>query len=81
MVGDELPRWYDEVEERSRQYARRGVYLVRNVRPGEEMKAEDVVFLRPQGEGVSPLEWNKKLGRKEKYKEAIKKGHQLLPWM
>ena len=78
IIGAEVPDWYDSSEEVSRMFARRGVYLVRDVHGGEEFKAEDVQFLRPQGDGITPMEWAARLSRQEKYVQDLKKGQRII---
>lgn len=76
-IGNEREVWYDVSEERSRANARRGVYLKRDVKAGAFLEFDDVVFLRPQGQGIDPMEWNDKVLNREAYREDIKKGEQL----
>jgi sialic acid synthase SpsE len=78
IIGQETPDWYDSSEEASRKFARRGVYLVRDVHGGKELKAEDVIFLRPQGDGITPMEWAARLSRQEKYSQDMKKGQLII---
>ena len=78
IIGTEVPDWYDSSEEVSRKFARRGVYLVRDIHGGEELKTEDTIFLRPQGDGITPIEWAKRLSRQEKYVKDMKKGQLII---
>ena len=50
-------------EEISRQNARRSIVLSHNVEAGHELTAEDLTYKRP-GMGVSPVHWDKVIGRK-----------------
>jgi len=74
LIGDEKPGWYDPLENISRRYARRGVYLVRDVVSGEVISTEDVSFLRPQAEGITPIQWATAVEEGRKYNKNIKKG-------
>ena len=73
-VGDETAQLFDASEEISRKNARRGVYLARDVCSGDPMKAEDVIFLRPQSDGITPIEWSERLSRQERYLSDVKSG-------
>lgn len=77
MIGEELQNWYDPSEEIARKYARRGVYLKRDVKAGEYLKMEDVEFLRPQDTGISPVEWYDRIERKKKYSVDYYRGQQI----
>lgn len=74
LIGEEKPGWYDPLENKSRLYARRGVYLVREVVCGEVISTEDVSFLRPQAEGITPIEWAAATKEGRKYNNNMKKG-------
>jgi len=76
-IGSEQEVWYDVSEEKSRTNARRGVYLKKDVKADEFLKMDDVVFLRPQGDGIDPMEWNDKVRNRETYRENKKKGDQI----
>jgi sialic acid synthase SpsE len=73
-IGNERDIWYDVSEEKSRENARRGVYLKRDVKAGELLKMEDAIFLRPQGSGIDPMEWTDRVRRRETYRQNQKKG-------
>jgi N-acetylneuraminate synthase len=74
MVGNENPDGYDPCEDLARKYARRGVYLVRDVCCGDKLKAEDVLFARPQADGISTFEWARRLSDQERYGYDMKSG-------
>lgn len=74
LIGQETSYGYDPSEETSRRFARRGVYLVRDVCAGETLHAEDVTFLRPQNEGISPIQWMDRLSKHEVYVRNMKNG-------
>ena len=74
MMGAEVENWYDEYEEKARTFARRGVYLVRDVCKDEPLSENDVEFLRPQADGISPVEWIARLSEGQKYGADMKKG-------
>ena len=78
IIGKENKNCYDKSEEISRINARRGVYLVRNVKSGDVLKYEDVEFLRPQGDGITPIEWDNMVLKGLKYSKARKKGEQIV---
>jgi N-acetylneuraminate synthase len=78
IIGEMSEPWYDVAEEKARQFARRGVYLVEDVKQGEQLRPEDVVFLRPQKDGITPAEWFERLSRNERYSHDIKGGQLLL---
>jgi len=77
IIGEEIEDWYDPSEETARKYARRGVYLKKDVKAGEFLKLEDVEFLRPQDTGISPVEWYDLIERKGKYSMDYHKGQQI----
>jgi len=77
FIGEERECWYDASEEGARMNARRGVYLRREVKEGEPMNMDDVIFLRPQGKGIDPIEWDKWLKERKKYNRNQKKGEQI----
>ncbi len=76
-IGGEGDVWYDVSEEKARKNARRGVYLKRDVKAGELMRMEDVMFLRPQGNGIDPMDWNRMVENHETYKESQNRGEQV----
>lgn len=57
ILGQSYNSWYHPSEELARKYARRGVYLVKNVKKGDVVRLEDVDYLRPQIDGIEPSEW------------------------
>lgn len=77
VIGDELLNWYDPSEEQSRRFARRGVYLVRDVAKEEPLTPDDAEFLRPQDDGITPMEWIKRVAKQEKYQKNMKKGERI----
>lgn len=78
MIGEGTEQWYIASEEKSRRNARRGVYLKKDVEAGDFLSTSDVEFLRPQGDGVSPMEWAKKITRQEKYIKDMVEGMQII---
>ena len=74
MIGTEVESWYDEYEEKARKFARRGVYLARDVYKNEPLNENDVEFLRPQADGISPSEWIERLSKGENHPADMKKG-------
>lgn len=57
IIGDEQERFFDENEQIARSNARRGVYLHRLVKAGKTLAPDDVTFLRPQLDGITPVEF------------------------
>ena len=78
MLGNEKSDWYDSCEEKSRIQARRGVFLKKDVKRGERLKETDVEFLRPQGDGISPVEFYHDLMANAKYSVNIANSMQLV---
>lgn len=77
FIGEPKEEFYNKNEEKSRLFARRGVYLKRDVVAGESVSELDVAFLRPQNDGISSKEFYDCVKNKNKYKISIKKGEQL----
>ncbi len=64
IYGEEHKKVVD-VEEDSRRYARRSIVASRNIKAGEEIKADMITVKRP-GTGISPVFWNDVIGSKAK---------------
>jgi len=73
-IGREETNWHGPAEDKARRYARRGVYLVKDIIAGNPIKGEDVAFLRPQAEGITPVEWASFLKAGKRYGCDLKAG-------
>lgn len=62
----------------ARRLARRGVYLSQDVRRGDVMSIMHVDFLRPQNDGMSPMQFHYRVKDGELYRSDFKKGDQVL---
>lgn len=74
LIGSEQPDWFDPEEEKARRFARRGVYLNKDVQAGNRIRATDVAFLRPQSEGITPFAWAAAVGEGKKYSRNMPGG-------
>ena len=61
-----------ELQDSSRMYARRGLYVNQDIKQGSRITKDMVIPLRPQMDYVSPSEWNDISGKVIKY--SVKKG-------
>lgn len=78
IVGTEFTEYFNPKEKLARRNARRGVYLAKDVKTGQTISDNDVVFLRPQLDGISPAYWYSMIGEKKTYLRDIKIGEQLV---
>ena len=74
IIGIEDNSFFNSSEIAARHKARRGVYLTRDVEKGEIMVDSDVEFLRPQLDGISPIEWRHLIDKGNFYRKRMKKG-------
>jgi sialic acid synthase SpsE len=69
---------YSTINEQSaRMYARRGVYLRRNVVFGQKMRSDDIIPLRPLGDGITPKELEQYVSKGAKWKISSSPGEQV----
>lgn len=50
-------------EIKNKEIARKSIHISKNVKKGEKLKGENLIPLRP-GNGISPMEWNRVIGKK-----------------
>ena len=80
LMGDK-DRGFEEVLDNQKQaihHARRGVYLKRDLELGHTIVMDDVEFLRPQGDGMTPMQFTSLFaGQTQVIGRTMQKGEQL----
>lgn len=71
--GEKKP---SESEEKNLDIARKSIHLAKDLEKGHNLEEDDLIPLRP-GDGISPMEWNKVIGKK--VIKSLKK-HDQLKW-
>ncbi|MDH3975343.1 MAG: N-acetylneuraminate synthase family protein [Deltaproteobacteria bacterium] len=72
--GEEENSWVFDCERAAVTNARRGCYLDRSINKGDTLKYEDILFLRPQLEGLSPKDLLSYLKKKATYTDDLEIG-------